>query len=36
MDREEIGWEALDWIRFALDTDKRQAVVNTVINLRAP
>jgi len=35
-DREEISWKALDWIHFALGTDKRQAVVNTVINIRVP
>jgi len=36
MDREDIGWEALDWIHLALDRDNRQAVVNMAINLRAP
>jgi hypothetical protein len=36
MDRKEIGWNALDWNHLTLDTYKRQAVVHTVINLRAP
>jgi len=36
MYREEIGWEALDLIHLALGTDNKQAVVNMVINIRAP
>jgi hypothetical protein len=36
MDRKETGWNALDWNHLTLDMDKRQAVVHTVINLRAP
>jgi hypothetical protein len=36
MYREEIGWEALEWIYLAHDTDNKQAVVNTVIKLGLP
>ena len=32
----EIGWEGVDWIDMAQDSDKWLAVVNTVINLRVP
>jgi hypothetical protein len=30
---QEIGWEHVEWIDLALDRDRRQAVVNVVINL---
>jgi len=34
MDLGEIGWDGLDGIHLAQDTDQRRAVVNTVMNLR--
>jgi hypothetical protein len=36
MDLWEIGFGDVDWIHFAQDRDRWQAVVNTVINLRVP
>jgi hypothetical protein len=30
----EIGWEIVNWIYLASGRDHRQAVVNTVMNLR--
>jgi hypothetical protein len=36
MDVKKIGWEVVDWIRLAQDTDKWQALVNKVMNLRVP
>jgi hypothetical protein len=35
-DLKEMGWEGVDWINLAQDRDKCQAVVITVMNLRAP
>jgi hypothetical protein len=32
----EIGWDGMDWIQLAQDRDQWRALVNTVINLRAP
>jgi hypothetical protein len=32
----EIGWDGMDWIDLAQDTDKWRALVNTVMNLRVP
>jgi hypothetical protein len=32
----EIGWDGVDWIDVAQDTDRWRALVNTVINLRVP
>jgi glutaredoxin-related protein len=32
----EIGWEGADWINLAQNTDKRRALVNTVMNFRVP
>jgi hypothetical protein len=32
----DIGWEVVDWIHLAQDRNKRQAVVNTVMDLRVP
>jgi len=32
VDRNEIGWEGMDWILQAQGTDKWQAVMKTVIN----
>jgi len=34
MDPKEIGWKYLNWIVLAEDRDKRQAVVNAMMNLR--
>jgi hypothetical protein len=36
MDFEEIGWDGVDWIELAEDSDQRRALVNTVMNLRVP
>jgi hypothetical protein len=36
MDLRERGWEGVDWIHLAQDRDQWSAVVNTVMNLRAP
>jgi hypothetical protein len=36
MDLTETVLERMDWIHLAQDRDKRQAVVNTVMNLRVP
>jgi hypothetical protein len=36
MDLREIGWEGVDWIHLAWDRDQWTALVNTVMNLRAP
>jgi hypothetical protein len=36
MDLTEIEWEGRDWIELAQDRDKWRALVNTVMNLRAP
>jgi hypothetical protein len=35
MDLGEIGWNGVDWIDIAQDTDQWRALVNTVLNLRA-
>jgi hypothetical protein len=32
----EIGWDGVDWIELAQDRDQWRALVNTVMNLRAP
>ena len=36
MDLQEGGWEETDWIYLACDRNRWQALVNAVINLRAP
>jgi hypothetical protein len=36
MDIGEIEWDGLDWIDMAQDRDHWRALVNTVLNLRAP
>jgi hypothetical protein len=36
MDIREIGFGDVDWIRWAQDTDRWRALVNTVMNLRVP
>jgi hypothetical protein len=34
MDIRDIGWESVEWIPLAQDTDRLQTLVNTVMNLR--
>jgi hypothetical protein len=36
MDLREIGWDGVDWIEMAQDRNQWRALVNTVMNLRAP
>jgi hypothetical protein len=36
MDLRETGWDGMDWIVLTQDTDQWRALVNTVMNLRAP
>jgi hypothetical protein len=36
MDLREIGWDGMDWIGLAQDTDQWKAAMNTVMNLRVP
>jgi hypothetical protein len=36
MDLKEIGFGDVDWIHLAQDRDRWRALVNTVVNLRAP
>jgi hypothetical protein len=36
IDLREIGWDGVDWINLAQDSDKWRALVNTVMNLRVP
>jgi hypothetical protein len=36
IDLREIGWDGVDWIDLAQDRDQWRALVNTVMNLRAP
>jgi hypothetical protein len=36
MDLLEIGWGGVDWIGLAQERDKLRALVNAVMNLRAP
>jgi hypothetical protein len=36
MDLVEVGWGNVDWIGLAHDRDRRRALVNSVLNLRAP
>jgi hypothetical protein len=32
----EIGWEGVDWIHLAQDTDQWRALVNTAMNFQVP
>jgi hypothetical protein len=36
IDLREIGWDAMDWIDLAYDSDQWRALVNTVMNFRVP
>jgi hypothetical protein len=36
IDLREIGWDDMDWIQLSQDRDQWRALVNTVMNLRAP
>jgi hypothetical protein len=36
MDPGEVGWGDVDWIRLAKDINRWRALVNSVLNLRAP
>jgi hypothetical protein len=36
MDLKEIGWEGVDWIHLAKDSDKWRAVLDTAITFRVP
>jgi hypothetical protein len=36
IDFREIGWDGVDWIDMAQDKDQWRALLNTVLNLRAP
>jgi hypothetical protein len=36
MDLMEIGWNGMDWIDLAEDTDHWRAIVNTVMHIRVP
>ena len=33
---EEVGWEAMDWINLAQNNEGWRALMNAIINLRAP
>jgi hypothetical protein len=36
MDHKEIGWEGVDWVYLAQDTDQWWTVVKVVMNLQVP
>jgi hypothetical protein len=36
IDLREIGWDGMDWIDLAQDSDGWRALMNTVMNLRVP
>jgi hypothetical protein len=36
MDLREIGWDGMNWIELAQDSDQWRALVNTVMNPRVP
>jgi hypothetical protein len=31
-----VGWDVVDWIHLAQDSDLRRALVNTIMNVRVP
>jgi hypothetical protein len=36
IDIREIGWDGMDWIYLAQDTDQWRALMNIVMNIRVP
>jgi hypothetical protein len=36
MDLRETGWDGMDWIDLAQDTDQWRTLLNTVMNLQVP
>jgi hypothetical protein len=36
IDFREIGWECVDWMHPARDSDQRRALVTTIMNFRVP
>jgi hypothetical protein len=36
MDLGEVGWDGMDWIDLAQDSDQWRALVNKVMSLRVP
>jgi hypothetical protein len=36
VDHREIGWDGIDWVDVAKDSDQWWALLNTVMNLRFP
>jgi hypothetical protein len=36
MDLREVGWDGMDWIDLAQDSDQWRALVNTLMNFRVP
>jgi hypothetical protein len=36
IDLQEVGWEDMDWIDLAQDTDRWRALVNAIMNHRVP
>jgi hypothetical protein len=36
IDLQEVGWRIMDWIYLAQDRERRQPLVNAVMNLRVP
>jgi hypothetical protein len=36
MNLKEIGWDGMDWIDLAQDSDQWRVLVNTVMKLRVP
>jgi hypothetical protein len=36
IDLEEIGWDGVEWMHLAEDSDQQQALKNAVMNVRVP